>query len=187
MSRAAVARNYAETFLALADRSGDAESWIGLLGEVADLYREVPGFRALLETPRISLEEKRAVLGEILGDRYPELFVRFMLIVLEKRRQSLLPDMELAAREQLDERSGRVRAAVTLSIEADAELRAEIEKALGRALGRQVSAEFRQDRRLLGGMAVRVKDRVMDGSLRRRLQLLRRALIEEAGSAAPIG
>jgi F-type H+-transporting ATPase subunit delta len=175
-----VARNYAETFLALADRSNDAEAWIALLGEVASLYRDVPDFRALLETPRISEEEKQAALREVLGGRYPELFVRFMLVVLQKRRQSMLPDMESAARELLDERTGRVTAAVTLSIEVDAELRQEIEAALGRVLGRQVSADFRLDRRLLGGMVVRVKDQVMDGSLRRRMQLMRRTLIEEA-------
>jgi len=185
MSRTAVARNYAETFLALADRSDDAESWVGLLGEIASLYRDVPGFRALLDTPRIPREEKQAVLRDVLGDRYPQLLVRFVLIVLQKRRQSLLPEMEHAARELLDERSGRIHASVALSIEADRELRHEIEQALGRVLGRRVSADFRKDSRLLGGMVVRVQDRIMDGSLRRRLQLMRRALIEEAGSAGP--
>ncbi len=187
MSRVAVARNYADTFLTLADRTDGAEAWLALLDEVSTMYREVPSFRAFLETPRVNLADKRDVIRSVFGDRYPEAFVRFLLVVLEKRRQALLPDIEVAARELLNERTGRVHAAVTMTVDPDPELRAEIESALGRVLGRDVTADFRRDPRLVGGMIVRVKDRVMDGSVRRQLQLMRRALIEEAGSAGSAG
>lgn len=187
MSRVAVARNYADTLLALADRTGDAEAWLDFLDEVCALQRDVPGFRAFLETPRVSLPDKRDVVRAVFADRYPESFVRFLLVVLEKRRQTLLPEIARAARDLLDERSGRLHAAVTMTVEPDAELRAEIESALGRVLGRDVRAEFARDPRLVGGMIVRVKDRVLDGSLRRRLQLMRRTLIEDAGSRRSTG
>ena len=54
-------------------------------------------------------------------------------------------------------------------------------------LDREVTADFKKDPRLVGGMIVRVKDRVLDGSLKRRLQLMRRTLIEEAGSTSSNG
>lgn len=187
MSRMAVARNYADTLLALADRTDEAEVWLGYADETAALYRELPSFRAFLETPRVSLADKRDVIRSVFDDRYPEGFVRFLLVVLEKRRQSLLPEIEIAAREMVNERTGRVRAAVTMTVDPDSELRAEIETALGKVLGREVAADFRRDPRLVGGMIVRVKDRVMDGSVRRQLQLMRRALIEDGGSAGPTG
>ena len=187
MSRMAVARNYADTLLALADRTDDAEAWLGYADEIAALYRGVPSFRAFLETPRVALSDKRDVLRSVFDDRYPEAFVRFLLVVLEKRRQSLFPEIETAARELLNERIGRVQADVTMTVDPDPELRAEIETALGKVLGREVTADFRRDPRLVGGMIVRVKDRVMDGSVRRQLQLMRRALIEDRGSAGPTG
>ena len=187
MSRMAVARNYADTLLALADRTDEAEAWLGHAEEMAALYTEVPSFRAFLETPRVSLADKRDVIRSVFDDRYPEAFVRFLLVVLEKHRQSLLPEIEIAAREMVHERTGQVRAAVTMTVDPDPELRAEIETALGRVLGREVTADFRRDPSLVGGMIVRVKDRVMDGSVRRQLQLMRRALIEDAGSAGPTG
>ena len=187
MSRMAVARNYADTLLALADRTDDAETWLTFIDEVSALYRGVPSFRAFLETPRVALSDKRDVLRSVFDDRYPEAFVRFLLVVLEKRRQSLFPEIEIAARELLNERTGRVQAGVTMTVDPDPELREEIETALGRVLGREVTADFRLDPRLVGGMIVRVKDRVMDGSVRRQLQLMRRALIEETGSGTPTG
>ncbi len=187
MSRHAVARNYADTLFALADREGAGAEWLAMLGEVGSLYRESPAFRAFLHTPRVAAEEKKRMLRDVLGTRYPEAFVRFLLVVLDKRRQGLLPLMEEAYRELLNERTGRVHASVTLPYEPDAEFRAELEAGLSRMLGGEVSAEFRTDEEIIGGLVVRVKDRVLDGSVRRRLQLMRRALLEEGAAPGAAG
>ena len=102
----------------------------------------------------MSLADKREVIEEVFGDRYPESFVRFLLVLLENRRQGLLPEIEVEARELLNERTGQVRASVTMTVDPDPELRAEIETALARVLGREVTADFRRDPRLVGGMIV---------------------------------
>ncbi len=190
MSRYSVARNYADTLFELAEREGAEEEWLVMLGEIATLYRESASFQAFLHTPRVALEEKKRMLRSVLGTQYPEPFVRFLMVVLDKRRQGLLPLMEEAYREMLDERMGRVHAIVTLPYEPDAEFRAELEAALSVMLDSKVSAEFRTDEEIIGGLVVRVKDRVLDGSVRRRLQLMRRALLEDgaaSGSARQAG
>jgi F-type H+-transporting ATPase subunit delta len=112
------------------------------------------------------------------GDRYPENFVRFLIVLLKKRRQGLLPAIDAAARALLDERTGRLHATVTLTGESDEAFRTEIERELSRVLENEVKADFRTDPRLIGGMVVRAGDRVLDGSVRRRLQNLRRSLLE---------
>jgi F-type H+-transporting ATPase subunit delta len=182
VSRYAVARNYADTLFSLAERGGAQEEWLVLLGEIGSLYRESPVFRAFLHTPRVSPDEKKQLLRSVLGDRYPDAFVRFLQVVIDKRRQGLLPLMEEAYREILNERTGRVHASVTLPFEADAPFRAELERALSAVLDGEVTADFRTDEQIIGGLVVRVKDRVLDGSVRRRLQLMRRALLEEGAA-----
>ncbi|MCL7926303.1 MAG: ATP synthase F1 subunit delta [marine benthic group bacterium] len=183
MSRYAVARNYADALYALAEREDAQEEWLTMLGEIGSLYRESPPFRAFLNTPRVAMEEKKRVLRSVLGDRYPEPFIRFLQVVLDKRRQGLIPLMEDAYREILNERTGRVHASVTLPFEADEVFRGELEAALSRFLEGEVAADFRTDREIIGGLVVRVKDRVLDGSVRRRLQLMRRALLDENAAA----
>ncbi len=179
MSRDSVARNYADTLFTLAEREGVQEEWLVMLGEIATMYRESPAFRAFLHTPRVAAEEKKRVLASVLGTRYPEPFVRFVKVMLDKRRQGLLPLMEEAYRELLNDRLGRVHASVTLPFEPDADFRAELEATLSGMLEGEVSADFSTDREIIGGLVVRVKDRVLDGSVRRRLQLMRRSLLED--------
>jgi len=71
----------------------------------------------------------------------------------------------------------RVHAGVTLVDEADARLEAQIVERLTQAIGKEVRARFRADPRILGGIMVRVGDRIYDGTLRRRVAALKRRML----------
>lgn len=172
----AVAQNYAETLLELAASEYSEEQYGRLIADVADLYRSERDFRLFLETPRVELSEKKQTIREVFGERVPERFLRFLLVMLEKRRQRQIPAVEEAYRELLDERLGRVQARVVLAVEPDEELRDRIREKLSAILDRDVVPHFRTDPEILGGLEVRVSDRVMDGSIRRGLQEMRRQL-----------
>ncbi len=77
----------------------------------------------------------------------------------------------------LDVKSNRVHAGITLARRADPALQQEIVQRLSEALGKTVVPHFREDPALLGGLVVRVGDRVIDGSVRRRVVSLRRQLL----------
>lgn len=183
MSDAAVGENYAGALLELATRRDAAEEYGRYLAQVAALYREEARFRLFLETPRVREERKKEVLRGVLEGRVPDPFLHFLLVVLEKRRQRSIPRIEEAYRDLLDERSGRVHAHVTLAAEADEELREEIAARLSRILDRDVEADFRTDEDIVGGIVVRFEDKVLDGSVRRGLQNLRRRLVGAGDSA----
>ncbi len=184
MIAGAVARNYAEALFELASRSGEEETFGELLQEVVTLYRDEPAFRRFLDTPRIGLEEKKAALREVLGAHASEPFLRFLFLVLEKRRQRALPAIGETYTALADERAGRVHASIALAFAPDEPLRGEVVGALERALEKDVVPHFRENPRLLGGVVVRVGDRLLDGSLRRRLDDLRRELLTRADGAA---
>lgn len=178
MDRSAVAVNYAAALIELAEREGALDEYASLIHAVADMYRETAEFRRFLETPRVSLADKKTVIKNAFGGRTPELFLRYLLVVIEKRRFRLLPEIDLAYREQVDEKEGRVRASVVLAHPADSELRQQIGRELSELFDREVIATYKEDADLLGGIVIRVGDRVMDGSVRRRLRDLKQALRE---------
>lgn len=184
MSRSAVVGNYAETLLELAQRDGAVEEYGRWIDEVAALFRNEPSFQRFVETPRVSLEEKKAALREAFEDEAPGDFVRYLLLLLDKRRQGILGEIGEGYHALLDERAGRIHATVTLTGEPDSELRELIERGLEEGVGHQVVPHFRTDEGIIGGIVVRVGDTVMDGSLRRRLSDLKRELLRSETSAA---
>ena len=178
MSVTAVAGNYAETLLELASREDAVEAYGDWLGEMAAYYRNEVDVRRFLDTPRVTLAEKKEAIREAFGDRAPENFVHFLLVVLEKGRHRHLPAIEKRYRELVDEREGRVHATVTLAREPDEDTRERVAERLSEIVGRRVVPHFRTDEDVLGGIVVRMEDQVMDGSLRRRLDDLERQLLE---------
>ena len=184
MSQVAVVRTYAEALLELATREDAVEAYGEHLEELAALLELEEDVQRFLETPRVSLEEKKAAVRDAWEDRAPEPFVRFLLLVLDKGRQRYLPRIAEAYRELLDERRGRVHATVTLAREPDDDFREEIARGLERAVGKDVVPHFRVDGDILGGVVIRLEDHVMDGSLRRRLSDLEDRLLERQGATA---
>lgn len=185
MSRSAVARNYADALRELASRKGAEEEYGELLRDVADLYRDELDFRRFLDTPRVPMEAKKEAVRTALGPDAPRPLLRFLLIVLEKRRHRVLPEIAAAYRDLVDAEAGRVRATVSLAFDAEEPLRAEIVEGLERALDADVVATFRREPALIGGVRVRIGDRVMDGSIRRRMEDLRRELVRGITERGP--
>lgn len=181
MRAQAIARNYADTLFALAERHGGrptAEEFLRAIEDLAALLHNEPRVREFLETPRVTGAQKQHALRASLAGRVPDLFLRFALVVLEKGRQSLFGEIARAYRDRVDEMLGRVRVSVVISHAPDAALQAEIVRALEARLGKTVIADFAVDPELLGGMIVRLGDQILDGSIRSRAAGLRRRLLE---------
>jgi len=176
-----VARSYADTLLSLAERHGGratAEEFLRAGEELAALVDADPRIREFLTTPRLTTEARKTVLRQALAGRVPELFLRFVLVVVDKKRQALLRQIVLAYRDRVDEMLGRVRVAVTVSHEPDLALQDEVRRYLETRLGKAVIPTFTVDPELLGGIVVRVGDQILDGSVRSRSARIRRRLLE---------
>jgi F-type H+-transporting ATPase subunit delta len=172
-----IAHSYASALYDLAERNGQADEFAGAFERVRALMSEEPRIRLFLQTPKISGDEKKKALRDAFGGRVPPLFLNFLLVVLDKGRQRLIDEIGSEYQNILDEKLGRVHVQVTLAHEADERTEEEIGSGLSRLLGRTAIPHIVVNPEILGGMIVKYGDRVMDGSLRRRLVALRRQML----------
>ena len=177
MREETVARNYAETLFALAERHEGVEAYQEALAALVGILSESPGLRTFLATPRIAASDKKSVLRAALEDRVPAHFLSFVLVTVDKRRQALLEQIALGYNELLDDHRQRVHVEVTVARALDAPARAGVAERLSRLLGRTAIPHFRVHPEILGGVVVRAGDTVYDGSLRRRLEGMRHSLL----------
>lgn len=173
-----VARSYAETLFELADRHDAVEGYGEALETVTRLLEEDGRFRLFLETPRIEDEEKKAVVRKAFGDRLPRHVLNFVLVTIDKRRQRLLREIAAQYHALVDERMGREHVQVSVARPVDDATRAMIVEKLSAALGKTAIPHIRVNPEILGGLVVRTGDTIYDGSVRRRLDGMRRHLLE---------
>lgn len=178
MREPTIAANYASVLLELATRADNPEEWGTMYGDVAEAVERDPRLRQFLESPRVSEATKNAILGKAFQDRFPRLLVRFLQMLVHNRRQSLIRAIAVEYNRLLDQLQGRVHADVTVARPiSDAEREAMGEQ-LTRSMGdgKRVTPVVRVYPRILGGVIVRIGDRVADGSVRTRLARLRQRL-----------
>jgi F-type H+-transporting ATPase subunit delta len=171
-----LARNYAEALFALGERTGQTERFADLMDAVAAAVETSPEVQATLMSPKVPKSAKARLLAAALKDAPPE-FVLFLQAVVKRGRQMLFREIASEYLGLLDLKLNRVRATVTLARPADESLRRKIQDSLSEHLGKEVLASFSVDSEILGGAIVRVGERIHDGSVRRRMTKLRRALL----------
>ena len=176
MRAATIARNYAEALFELGEKSGRTEEYLELLEALAAAVDASERARMVLMSPKVTKARKAEILAAAVPDA-PREFALFLEAVVKRGRQLLLSEIATEYAGLLDVKFNRVRAGITLARAPNPALRAAIIKALGDALGKEIVAGFAVEPAILGGAVVRVGDRMMDGSVRRRLLQLRRALL----------
>jgi F-type H+-transporting ATPase subunit delta len=182
MNDATIGRNYAETLLILAKRSGNGEEerWGGMIEDIAAAMSSDRTLRTFLESPKISASEKIRVLEKGLESRVPRNFLRFLETVVSKRRQMLIPEIASEYRALLDDAEDRMHATVTVAREPAEGDRDSLARQLSRVFGKRVVPHITLNPAILGGLIVKVGDTVMDGSVRRRLATLKSRMVTAA-------
>jgi F-type H+-transporting ATPase subunit delta len=173
-----VARNYAETLFELARQNEGLERYQEAIEVVARLLDEDPKLRLFLETPRIAAGDKKKVLAKALGGAIPKPLVNFLMVVVDKRRQRLLRDIAREYQDLVDEQMNRVHAEVTVARPLDEQALKTVADRLTALLGRTAIPHVRVKPEILGGILVRAGDTIYDGSLKSRLEGMRRQLLD---------
>lgn len=172
-----LADRYAAALFELADErhaldavAGDLRALRAMLAESADLSR-------LVRSPVLSrADQGRAI--EALAERaqLSQLTRDFLAVVARNRRLFAVPAMIDAFLARLAERRGEVTAEIVAAQPLSEAQNAALGDQLRQAVGRPVTIDLKVDPSLIGGMIVKVGSRMVDGSLRSKLQRLRLAL-----------
>jgi F-type H+-transporting ATPase subunit delta len=158
------------------------------LSLLAEAFSKYISFRQFLMNPKIPAALKRKIVDNAFGSRLNPATIRLLKLLIEKRRQGIIPEISDKFVELCDRVRGVEAAEITLAAPIPAELAKNLEMVVQRFSSRQVEVTQKIDPRILGGVVVRMGDRVIDGSLRHRFEEARRTMLAirlpKAGSQA---
>lgn len=144
---------------------------------LAKLYETEPGLQTFLEAPNVLDTDKEKFIRAVLGGRVSELVLQFYLLMLKKKRVQHLPLVFDPFERLVEHHMGMERAEVTTAIPMPAAQAEELQKRLETLTGKKVSLVTRIDPKILGGAVVTVGGKILDGSVRHRLDRLRDELL----------
>ena len=180
-SRAAAAR-YARALLdVVLNERGNPEQVEQELASIADLLTRHPELQRALTNPAIPVTGKRGVIQELTNRIKVSPPVGKLLVLLADRdRLGLLPDLLAVYRERLMDYRQVVRAEVTTAVPLSQDRAAQLEKRLSELTGRRVTMTAKVDPSLIGGIVTRIGSTVYDGSVATHLETMKQKLMEQA-------
>jgi len=169
------ARRYADAALQAGRADGTLDAWERDLAALGAALRH-PTLRRLMEHPGVPYPDKERVLRSVVGSSVAAQPLNLVLLMIRRGRPGGIERMIDRFTELLRRERGIALAEVRTALPLDDGQRADIARRLGELTGEQVEMDESVDPDLLGGIAVRIGDKLYDASVRSRLERLRARL-----------
>jgi F-type H+-transporting ATPase subunit delta len=172
-----LAARYAAALFELADTHKAIDRVAGDLSELRTMIGGSEALRALIRSPIRSRDEQGRAMAALLQQAGTSDLVRkFVGLVARNRRLFVLPQMIDEFLAELARRRGEMRAEVTAAKALSDQQQASLAEAIRRSVGGKVTVDVRVDPALIGGLVVKVGSRMVDSSLKTKLQRLQLAM-----------
>lgn len=178
-ARARLAKLYAEALLATAPPNMVDQIGNDLDSFVTGVLDKDPQIEAFLASPAVGKKVKLAVLSKALPGQISDLLRGLLATLARNGRLDLVRGIAQTYRNMIDEREGRVQVKVTTAADLSDTQRGALTATLSNMLKKTPVLNVRVEPDILGGMVVQVGDRVIDTSVRTRLQTLRTLLLDK--------
>jgi F-type H+-transporting ATPase subunit delta len=174
-----VAGRYASALFDLAREQRVIDVVLADLDRFDALLRESPDLQRLVKSPVFTAEEQERAVGAIMEKAGIGGFAgNFIRLVAANRRLFALPDMIRAYRTLVAEHKGIVRAQVSVAEQPSERVISDITSALRDVAKAEIDLDIRIDPSLIGGLVVKMGSRMVDASLRTKLNSIRLAMKE---------
>jgi F-type H+-transporting ATPase subunit delta len=168
---------YARSLLELAQQRKIAQPIAAELNQIKGVLDDNPTFVAFLRDPGISSEERTRVVDRVLKPQVDPLLASFLGVLNAHGRLRLLDQVIAAYNDLLDETLGKIEVDVTVPQELSADELEGVRKKVGDALKKEVVIHQHVDESIIGGLVLRVEDKLIDASVRSQLQTMKRRLL----------
>ena len=172
-----VAARYASALYELADENGVLDAVAGDLSSVQTMINDSEDFGRFIKSPVLSRIDQSIGIAAIAEKaQLAPVTIKFLGLVAANRRLFGLPGMIMGFRAILADRRGEATAHVTSAAPLSDTQTASLVDALKRSIGRNIDVTAKVDPSILGGLIVKVGSRMVDSSLKSKLQRLKLAM-----------
>lgn len=173
------ASRYAQALFDIVRMTHQDEETEAELDSFSDALKKSPEIEKFLNNPKLRTDEKRKFLLKLYQERKRdvyEIILNFYTILFEKNRFHLIHEITANFKRIADEAQGQGVAEIKSAVPLTAETESQIVSRLEKMAGYKIKVKKEVDPRLIGGVVLRVRNQVIDGSIKNKLDALKKEL-----------
>ncbi len=173
-----ISKTYGEALFELSVEESKTDLFLEEIQVLLDAFAENPDFYRLMTHPQVTKEEKVSIMGAVLDGRVSGELSAFFRLIIEKDRYGEITEILTYFVDRMKEFKGIGVAYVTTPTElTDAQKKAVEDKLLQTTRFNRMEMHYELDEALIGGMTIRIGDRVVDSSISNQLNQLKKQLM----------
>lgn len=171
---------YAQSMLELANEQKQAEAIGTELKELRKVVGENPAANEVLVNPAIGVDERAHMLDRIFKNNVSPLLFNVLGVMNQHNRLGLIGEVAQAYGELLDKQLNKVEVEVIVASAMDAQMLSNAQTKISAALGKEAVVHQRVDESIIGGVVVKVGDRLIDASVKYQLEAMKQQMLASA-------
>lgn len=171
-----VGRRYAQALFEVAVETEKLEEFKDEIIVVSQAFQNEPRLNTIIQHPKVNRKEKKEIIDAIFKGRVSDEILNLLYIIIDKERERNIKDISDEYIDLFNEKFGIVDAKAITAIPMSEDERLELEQKLSKKLDKKVNLENEIDKDIIGGVLIKIKDKVIDQSIRRQLDMLEKSL-----------
>lgn len=167
-----VSKTYSEALFESALELNQIKEIQGEFSLLVQMFDENPAYFELIKTPKISMVDKKAILSETFGASFSEPFMNFLKIIIDKQRESELVWIKKAYDKRVNDHYNIMDATVESVMPLTEDQMKRLSESLSKLSAMQINLTNVVNKDLIGGLVVTIGDRVIDGSIKYKLETM---------------
>jgi F-type H+-transporting ATPase subunit delta len=178
MLNKSVARRYAEAFFSIARDSNKIDDYQTELEKVVKAIQEVDNLKEYMTHLLIPAKAKKDVLKQLFAETISPVTLNFIMLIVEKKRETYLEVIVDEFKDMADEFRNIAKVDLIAANEVSEEDAKFLAEKLSATTGKTVQLNLKVDPALIGGVKLRMGDQIIDGTVAKKLEMLREQLIQ---------
>ena len=172
------AKTYSRAIFELGDETGNMDLFLDELKDVTHIITGNKQLFSALNSPNINIRQKKNIAESIFGGKVSREILNFLKIIIDKKRMSILKDICMEYEDLVREYKGYVKAVVYSTGEMGEEEKSALVEKLEKTVKKKIELNNIIDNELIGGIIIRIGDKIIDGSIKGRLKELENILMK---------
>lgn len=173
-----VSGTYGEALFELASEKKTVSAMLEEVSGLQMVLKENKELSVLMNNPKVSKDEREGIIKEVFGGRLSDDLLYFLILLVQKGRYAHVEEILAYFTDRVKEAEGIGTAYITTAVELAPAKKDEIHrKLLATTSYREIEVIYQVDPAIIGGMTVRINDRVVDSSIKTKLDKMERSLL----------
>jgi F-type H+-transporting ATPase subunit delta len=176
MLNKSVARRYAEAFFSIAREADKIDDYQQELQKVVQIIQDTEALKDYFAHPLIPTKEKKEIANQLFAKMISTVTLNFLQLVLDKKRESYFELIYKEYEEMADESRNIKKAELISAMPVSDDDLKTLSDTLSRSTGKTIQLQLVIDPAIIGGVKIRMGDKIIDASVAKKLEMLKKSL-----------